>query len=57
MTVNRADIETILQIAQQGFVLIDHGHFIGFFARQMLCRCAPDLSGAKNNNLHTRNLI
>ena len=44
---HRADIEPILQIAQDLLVGVDDGDFVRFFARQVIGRGPADLAGAR----------
>ena len=50
----RADIQPVLQVAQQFFVGIDDGDFVGFFTRQMRSRRPAHLAGAEDDDFHCR---
>ena len=52
-----ADVEAILQIAQHLFIGVDDRDFVGFFARQVVCRGAPDLAGAEYHDLHGGGIV
>ena len=52
-----ADVEAILQIAQHLFIGVDDRDFVGFFARQVVCRRAPDLAGAEYHDLHGGGIV
>jgi hypothetical protein len=47
-----ADVEAVLQIAQDLLVGIDDGDLVGFFASELVGRSAPDLSGAEDHDFH-----
>jgi hypothetical protein len=54
---DRADVEAILQIAQHLFIGVDDRDLVGFFARQVVCRRAPDLAGAEYHDLHGAGIV
>ena len=54
---DRADVEPILQIAQHFFIGVDDRDLVGFFARQVVCRGAPDLAGAEYHDLHGGGIV
>ncbi len=47
-----ADVEAILQVAQDLFIGVDHRDLVRFFTRQVVRRGAPDLAGAEYHDLH-----
>src|SRR5690606_36390375 len=47
-----ADVEAVLQVAQDLLVDVDDGDFVGLLARQVIRRGAPDLAGAQDDDLH-----
>ena len=49
---DRADVDAILQIAQQLVVDVDDRDFVGLFAREVMRRRAADLAGAENDDFH-----
>ena len=54
IAVHRANVEPILQIAQDLLVRVDDGDVVRLFAREVICRRAADLSGAQNDDFHSR---
>ncbi len=51
MTIDGFNIDTILQFTQAISVCVDNGDIV-FLTGEIFCQRAPDLSGAKDNNLH-----
>src|SRR5262249_5139363 len=47
-----ADIEAVLQVAQHLLVLVHDGHLVRLFAREVIGRGTPDLTGPQNDDLH-----
>ena len=54
---DRADVDAVLQIAQQLVVDVDDGDFVGRFARQVIGRRAADLAGAEDDDFHCRFIL
>ena len=52
-----ANVEAVLQVAQDFFIGVDDRDFVRFFARQVVCRRAPNLSGAKYHDLHGGGIV
>ena len=49
---DRADVDAILQVAQQLVVDVDDGDFVRFFAREVIGGGAADLAGAQDDYFH-----
>ena len=49
---DRADVDAILQVAQQLVVDVDDGDFVRLFAREVIGRRAADLAGAEDDDFH-----
>ena len=47
-----AHVEPVLHVAQHLLVGIDHGDLVGLLARERLGGCAPDLTGAEDEDFH-----
>src|ERR1700676_210216 len=54
IAVHRANVESILQIAQDLLVQVDDGHVIRFLAGEVIRRRAADLSCAQYDDFHSR---
>ena len=47
-----ADVDAVLQVAQQLVVDVDDGDFVRLLAGEVIGRRAADLAGAENDDLH-----
>ncbi len=56
IAVDRADVEAILEIAQDLLVHIDDGYIVRLFAREMVRRRTADLSGTQDDDFHSGTL-
>jgi hypothetical protein len=50
---NRADVDAVLQVAQQLVLEVHHGDFVGGLPGQVIGRRAADLAGAQNDYFHS----
>jgi len=50
VALHRADVDAVLQVAQQRFVGVDDGDVVGLFAGQVVSRCPADLAGPEDDD-------
>ena len=50
VALHRADVDAVLEVAQQHFVGVDDGDVVGLFAGQVVGRCPADLAGPEDDD-------